>query len=714
MAINPKFVVTSDLEGIFRDKNSGLPLANGYILFFSDESRNVPKRVYQLNNYPIYGYVDIGSRITLSGVGTPQNNNGDNIVIYYWPYEGLPPPEGIDSNEPELYFVEVYDQNNNLMFTREAWPNPSVSGSTPPSSSNSSQQNQISNPTFTNIFLNSGANVFSFSGAVAVETPIGPDWDLVVSGTGDVTITRELIAGASQIPTSPPYDLLFTVGAGITLCRLKQKFKQNSGLWTSTSAYPLYLTGSFVAQHTTPDLVTLLMFAAPNGLSPVQIVNASVDSNFKFFGGTSVQIPFSTNPSIGTDGFLDVYLELPLSTSIRLSSVNLFPSSVSPSSILPSFDATNRNLDFQSNYYVPELIFKHTPSILTGWDFKLNPCQASSRTGSLGTTSKYIADQTISAFAGAGSIAYLISSTSRFTTTGTNNAFYVLQYLTLPESFKILRSPLSVNIFGYASTTDVVARVYLFRGDFSAAIPTSATGQSIGDVATNGIFTLDGTRGAHWFPLDRNGFSTPFSTLNQVTTFAGTYDSRNDIGFNGWSVKNIATPSDATHFSIVVTFECPTATVVDIESISLVEGNVPCRPAPQAYSEVVRECRYYYQKSFGISVPPQQNLGANTGEAYSILVSDSQTTLAPILCPLITFPTPVRVPPSVLLYNPVAANNQIRDFTANGTGLDLSISSVIDVTTNGFNTIGSTTTNQFKPGDKLGVHWTADARLGVI
>jgi hypothetical protein len=71
----------------------------------------------------------------------------------------------------------------------------------------------------------------------------------------------------------------------------------------------------------------------------------------------------------------------------------------------------------------------------------------------------------------------------------------------------------------------------------------------------------------------------------------------------------------------------------------------------------------------------------------------------------------MRAIPNVVLYNPVAANGNIRDFTGN---IDLSLCSVNNITNNGFYTLGSTTTNAFNPGDLLGVHWSADSRLGIV
>lgn len=122
MSIDPKYIAAGVLDEYFVDKTTGLPLAGGVINFYSDNNRSVPKHVYAISGTaPDYTFVDLGVSLTLSAVGTPVDESGNSIVIYYYPYD-------VDGNL-DLYYVEVYSSTDVAQFTREAWP-PNVAGST--------------------------------------------------------------------------------------------------------------------------------------------------------------------------------------------------------------------------------------------------------------------------------------------------------------------------------------------------------------------------------------------------------------------------------------------------------------------------------------------------------------------------------------------------------------------------------------------------------
>lgn len=119
--LDSRFIVTSDLEEYFVDKDTGLPLAAGIVTFYSDIDRNTKKPVYQLTGSPPnYSYAVLPNPCILSAVGTFQDALGNNIVPYYFPYEGTP----ADSDGTiELYYITVESSGLVPQFTREAWPN---------------------------------------------------------------------------------------------------------------------------------------------------------------------------------------------------------------------------------------------------------------------------------------------------------------------------------------------------------------------------------------------------------------------------------------------------------------------------------------------------------------------------------------------------------------------------------------------------------------
>jgi hypothetical protein len=663
MAIDTRFVTTSDLESLFRSKDTALPLANGRLEFFKDTARNVPKNVYQFSSLSADPYIDIGSVVTLSAIGTPQNNNGDNIVIYYLPLNDT-------QTERELYFVRVFDQNGNEQFTREAWPNPTSTSSPEPVNSLNTITNQISNPTFSQTFLNTGINIFSFNAAVNKEISIAPDWTLIVSGTGDIQITSESVAGSDNVPTSPPSDLLFTIGSGITSCSLRQRFSKNSGLWTSTNSYPLFLIGSFVARNLNIAPVQITMNYV--GSVTKQIVNANpVNTNYDLFKAVSQQIPFSTDPD--TNGYVDIVLNFPLNSSFKISSINVFPSTVSPETIIPAFDSTNRNVDYQGNYFIPRLSEQRVPSHLVGWDFTLNPNQFG-QIVPLTTNPQYVCDQTIAVKTQAPVINKTINNLLngiQFDSFGTNS-FYIMQYLSAEKAKELVGSNLSVNVFAYKGEgqDEVTMRVYLFAGKTNFDFP----------ILPNSIITLnnDGTyssiNDATFTEIPRSNLPTAKASLDDNTIIELQNQTHADHKFIGWNLSE-AQATDMRKFAIVVTFVTPaTPCNIVINSISLNSGDIPTRPAPQTQDEVLRECEYYYEKSYLKDVLPGTVTTENSFvRTQTIFPRDANTsTVNRVLVPStfdLHYNSEKRVIPNLNLYDPVngAINTVFNAISNDGT-----------------------------------------------
>jgi hypothetical protein len=119
MSLNPLYVVSPSLQRYFVDKDSGMPLSGGKLFFYSDVNRSIPKSVYMLaGNQNNYSYVALPNPVILSGVGTMQDNNGNDIIEYYFPWDDL--------GDPELYYIVAQSSIGVPQFTRQAWPNPST------------------------------------------------------------------------------------------------------------------------------------------------------------------------------------------------------------------------------------------------------------------------------------------------------------------------------------------------------------------------------------------------------------------------------------------------------------------------------------------------------------------------------------------------------------------------------------------------------------
>lgn len=146
--LDPRFICSSDLEGVFLDKLTGLPLAAGIITFYSDDSQSLKKTIYQLSNSAPYTFTPLSNPITLNSIGGYQDSLGNSIVIYYFPYHCTTDGDPTTSTGAlELYYVTVENSGNTQQFTRHAWP-PLASNLVSSSSGNDGVKNYIPNGQF--------------------------------------------------------------------------------------------------------------------------------------------------------------------------------------------------------------------------------------------------------------------------------------------------------------------------------------------------------------------------------------------------------------------------------------------------------------------------------------------------------------------------------------------------------------------------------------
>lgn len=715
--LDPRYIVTSDITNYAVDKDSGQPMANGILTFYRDSARTVLKAIYQLTGAPpAYTYTALPNPLTLSNVGTVQNAGGDNIVIYYLPYI-IDPSTG--EEVLDLYYIECRDEDGNLQFTREAWPN--IASVTPPAEEDTVKQNQLSNPTFTNIFINEDQPTnLTVSAGTDVVFPLGPNWDFVVSGTGTVIVQRFAKTGNDNVPTSPPYELDVNVGVGITKCLLRQRFPYNSGLWTSTVDNPLFLTGLLVAKNAVGGTASIQMYYAEsdgvNASVPVLILNKTFGPNYEILvEGTSAQIPSSTNTDLGRDGYVDIYLQFTLNTHVVVTSLQLIPSFTETQTSPYDLDSSNRNEAYQGDYYIPRLNKKQISSYLVGWDFPVNPFQFGSAGGFISLPSAYIADQTIISSVAGGvtttrwdrHVATQALSLGFLAAASPVQSIYIMQYLSGNIVKKMLGTSLSVNVFAYqtAGVSPITMRVYLFRSPSTAPIPTGVNPGTIGTMNSIGVFTLTQ---AGWTAIPRSNLDTATATLNMVTTSDQINDFENDHGFSQWQITDATQIDDTANFAIVVTFAATSIATVLVNSISVIPGDIPSRPAIVSQDQSLRECQFYYSKSFFPGTAPVNAFGLNTGESVNIQVAGPNAVQS--TGPIIRFPTSMRATPTIILYNPAANNGQIRD---ESTGADWSISTAVSINANGFYSEGTTPVVS-STGNVSAVHWSADARLGLV
>lgn len=705
---SPLFFAMQPLQQCIFDKDDGTALAAGVVSYFSDPSFTTPKNIYEQSNQPdgSYIYTNIGSVVVLSSIGSFVDSNGENFIPFAFPWENdSPTPNLTDPGNFQPYYITVVSAGNVLQFTVTGWPANSFSD-TPNSTALGTTANQITNQQFSEVLFSPDPGVatttYSVSGTETIA--IAPGWFVDTSGTGTVAVQQ--ISLSESIVTEAPYALDIELSSGVT-----------GSLYQRIYNSPRLLAGSFAsgylqAASVNNQEVNLQLLYIPSMGTPTSLASGTTtdDGNFTTISGT-VSIPVST-PLDNANGYVDISLGLPASVHLQVTSFQFV--AVANESDTPPFSQLSIPLQKSELfwYWQPALNFKPIKSMLTGWDFPLNPAQVfgpgtSGAPIPVNTTPQYVWDQLIMATATSTVNCYRTTTTGGFTVvnTGATEAFYMLQYLQGPQALETTMSNLSVNISAYTQTNPgVVARVYLYYSAAGGSVPTLPT--SIGTIATTGIFTLTAS---NWSLVPQTIGSFSVATLSMA---ANTTTAPTDIGMSGWTGKTNYGSTATANFAIVVTFQVSTAsTIVNVNSIALVPGDIPTRPAPQTAEECLLECSAYYQSSFPIGTIPANNTGF-VGAAVGIQVSTGSGAGGPI----VSFPVKMRVNPGVLLFNPTAASNgQIYDFTAasswSASAAQYPGGPASQGSVNGFYTTGTPVSTV---GHGSAVHWTADSRLGVV
>jgi len=667
MALDPHYITDGPLQEYFVDKDTGLPLSGGIVTFYRDSSRITPKAVYELSGSPPnYTYTPLPNPITLSSVGTFQDASGNDIVVYYYPWMA-------DGVTPDLYYITVQDSHGVDQFTREAWPNSAIEGGSGPSGSSLPVQNQISNPQFSQIFINNvptlspSTTTFTVTGSNKV-FEVAPNWELIASssGTDTVVVQRLALSGSLGAPTNPPFALSVTTGINITTCRLRQKFFTNSGLWTSTTGTPLFLSSGIVVKNLINVATNVSMFyqASSGNLNttPFQLMSQTVgpSADYTYYTAGSAQMPISDDTLSGDDGFVYIYIEFTPGSSVAITSVQVVPSVNVSSAPLLAYDEASSNRDeaLLGDYYLPRTTTSPIPSILTGWDFPLNPAQFGA-TPTANTTADYIWDQTI-CLTSSGNVAVSRNSATNglvLTPASNNQSCYILQYLEGAQVFDMLYNRLSTNISAWLGSGggNVQMSVYLYRGPSTSSIPTLPT--PLVAISSAGVLS---SLAAGWTLIPRSGLDTPRSKL--TTTLPTLFE---DIQFSGWEITDPAQIADTDKFAMVVTFTWDTATVINVNSISLNKGDLPTRPAAQTVSDVLSQCQQYYEKSYDQGVNPGSVSAAGALIAQQGCNVDTDGTHDEIATRSfgITYKVPKRAAATVTLYSPVTGASAFVSYT---------------------------------------------------
>lgn len=711
------YISWEGLQTAFLNKDDGTPLSAGYVEFYKDVARTVPKNVYQQVQLPSneYDFVNIGSVITLSSVGTFQSpNDGTDIRVWAYPFDA-------DGNI-ELYYLKVFSSAAVFQFSREAEP-PNVIGNSDIEEFQGSE-NIISNPQFVETLLPASlTNVYSVSGSAA-ETEIVPDWSIITDGTGTVTVTQEPLT--SVIPSDAPYAIRIS-STGITNLILRQQITQSPRLLGTG-----FISGSLVAKTASgASAVPLIMRYVASNLYTVDLVTQSTNADGNYYTlrdtPSSKAIATTNTQSPNAPGYINIDIVIPVLTDVGITSVQVVSTEGTDFGTPFIQESTPRQIDHLFHYYKDPLLYKPIPSYLVGWDFPINPAQFGSTVAAqaVGANKSYYAwDQTILFQSANSGISASRSSipTLQLQSAVASTQMALIQYIEGSRAkeviFESLFGGLSVNV-RCESTVAQTLTISLWRTT-NGTLPNMNTNDSL-------VTSLNASGHpavvAGWTEITRGSLGNA-----QFTTSA----SIEDFGFSGWQTALAADSQTATFFAIVIgTNAIVTPNVLQVMSVSLVPGDVATIPAPQTYDEVLRDCRHYYEMSYnGQGTTDPRGSATSTGIVFAEQTTTYTGGNTLNFIPrgfFVTYKVIKRAAPTIYIYSEAGTVANVTGFTytngaivasgdvllsnwsASGTGLNSIMYLPVNVTAR-LATLAANTT----PEGFMRHHYVADARLGIV
>ncbi len=703
---SPLYFIQQPLQQVIHDKDDGSLLAGGRVEYYSDPQFNEPKNVYEVSNAPdgTYYFSNIGSVRTLSSIGSFVDDDGNNFTPMLFPWTG----DVLSPGQFEPYYIRVYSATNILQFTVTGYPlnNFSIAGLTEEGGDTS---NQITNPQFVEALIPAAGITITVSGAMTI--PVAPSWFVDVSGSGTIFLQQEPLD--IQTPSDAPFALTIRT-TGDTSGTLYQRITNSPRLLFEETI------AGYLEINSAQAFALTMTYAPSGGTGSADIFTATVlaDNEWHAFKG-AVAISGTANPQDGNKGYVDIRMNIPTLANFMITAIQV--DGVADVNTVRIFQQISTPLqESQLFYYWQEwLNYKPIPSYLVGWDFPLNPTQPNGDSGDFtvqplaGNKSAYAWDQTILFATVGGQLSYSRNATTQGLKIGTGAAtsFAVIQYLPVQQARELLSQRNCVSIQGFLEDTNPIPATSI-AGTVSLWWTTGA----LPDLKTPNFNSLVNTVSA---------LGVPTSTWTQVPnvtrgnnagfTFGISAD-KEPIYLSGWDATVTSTAADtANYIAIVVAFSTiETTQTVTIDFCGLFGGDIATRPAPQTQDEVLRECQYYYQKSFIQGTVPAANVGLNQGEYYFV------TTVGPTFTnygPFVQFAIPMYVaPPNVLLYNPSAAGDQIRVITGGAANTNFTLTTLTNAasrSSSGF-AIQGTVPASSTLGALIAVNWTADARLGTL
>lgn len=757
MALDPHYVTTVDLLPYLVDKDTGQPLAGGYINFYQDDSRTTPKAVYELTGSPPnYTYTALPNPIQLSATGTIVDSSGNQCALYYYPYDESQP----DDPPLQLYYIEVFNSLGVAQFTREAWPNITPETS-PANSSNNTIVNLLSNPQFADVLFDpdTGLNINYSSGSLTTSyVTIAPGWDLVYSynGSGTINVSRTSVVGNLNYPTNPPYLLTITPGANLVNkgLYLRQRLYNTPAIWANPpGAETAYLvTNALVGPGNGTQGNSILVQYSPssptNGSGTTTLLDVTNTTLTYSEFSQCYPLPPSNSSDNSDVGYVDIIVYVSNSgypTTISSLQVAFLAAPVPINTVNFEQTPVNRQIDELFHYYNPLLQAKPADSYLIGWDFPYNPAQINGDTvgtQDLGANTSYYAwDQTIiyQSVTSAVSISRATDGDMLIQCNVPSAQIAVIQYLDQKTARDLLYNRLSVNMVVTSHYPEVISGKITLWYTTDVSIVYAANTSLVTGLDSTGFPTLQG----NWTQVTRSGLGDAVFNINGFPS--GPFSGPSNHGFSGWE-DDTNGYNTATFFAIVI----GTQTITNVapsklyfHSVSLVPGDIPCLPNPKTITQTLADCQLFYERSYEVGTATgtmTQNNEIFVPQPISQYINGSTNYVVPFYGPFqLNYKQTKRTnSPTLTFYSPndgsvgnvyyefyevavaiIAQNTPISGMTSIWDALD------IDSDRASFRLLTATSQNKVSTGSPYAVagfvgtayiifHYTNDARLGIV
>ncbi|HWW39681.1 hypothetical protein [Pedobacter sp.] len=512
--------------------------------------------------------------------------NGTLPVDIYWDTGSSAAPmvyrlefrKGDDQSDPLIYLVENYT--------------PGSGGIGPITQVASISDNQITNPQFSLIDF---TTPFSYTGAASGVSPIdvAPGWSLLLTGTGTVTLTQvPLNDSPSTInPTNAPYALEINTSSWGSVV-LRQRFQQNGMEWANQTV-AVSITALIQGA---PQVITATLVDS-NSTLLATVLTATVDGVFNEYRGFGT-LGGTTNPDLPPAAYVDFLIQLPITGNVFITSIQLVVSNM-PTVVPYIQDTIERQQDYTFHYYRNSLLTEPKESLLTGWDFGLNPWQFTTVTNTtLASQCAYTADQTIIyQQTGASQVSTAQGTAAQnfafqVTAVTANNRFAMIQYID-PRTIR--------DVWGY--TLSSLVRAYILSPTHSSSVRfkmrliwRTTLPSTIGSAEPISSWTGAGD------PVFAAGWTAITPTNDPIYTFGA---QGSTYSFQGMTLP--ANQTGTMTLGIVIYTidnmnQAATADSILFERVSLCRNDFALDAQILTFDETLKRCYYYFESSKNLGV----------------------------------------------------------------------------------------------------------------